>query len=90
LQTWLLKSYRLKINLEKYLDVRFTFDNFVTDLQRNTMETTYKGFKIKEVFTFTNGKSDWVITPPNEEYGKTFPEATVEDVMRYIDDKLED
>jgi hypothetical protein len=53
------------------------------------METIYRGYELKEVFKFTNGKSDWVITPPNEEYGKTFPEATIEDVMRHIDEKLD-
>jgi hypothetical protein len=80
----------LKINLEKYLDVRFTFDNFVTDLQRNTMETTYKGFVIKEVFRFRNTKSDWQIYPPDGEYGTIFPYSTLEDVFEFINDKLED
>jgi hypothetical protein len=55
------------------------------------METTYKGFVIKEVFRFRNTlKSDWQIYPPDGEYGTIFPYSTLEDVFEFINDKLED
>jgi hypothetical protein len=50
------------------------------------METTYKGFKIKEVFKFTNSKSDFQVYPPHGEYGFIYPETTLEAIKSEIDE----
>lgn len=52
------------------------------------METIYKGFLIKEVFKFTNGKSDFQVYPDEgREQGTIYIETTLDLVKEDIDEK---
>lgn len=50
------------------------------------METIYKGYLIKEVFRFSNGKSDFQVYPDEgREEGIIYPETTLENIKAEID-----
>lgn len=52
----------------------------------NNMETTYKGYLIKEVHRFSNGKSDFQVYPDEgREEGRIYPETTLENIKAEID-----
>lgn len=50
----------------------------------------YKGWKIWEVFCYTNGKSDWQIYPPHGEFGLIRPSMTLEEIKHDIDELILD
>jgi hypothetical protein len=50
----------------------------------------YKGYKIEEVFTFTNGKSDFQLYEIDADYGVLRPSTTLATIKEEIDLKREE
>lgn len=62
----------------------------IPELVKMLTETMYRGFLIKKVFTFTNGRADYEIFPDSgNEEGVIFPYATLEEAKKFIDEKIE-
>lgn len=56
----------------------------------NPKEEIYRGFLIKPVFHYTNGRTDFEVYPDSgKEQGSIFPDETIERIREFIDEKIE-